>query len=308
MNRSLTAILLFFIPLISFAQKEQTKDTVQNGWKKEGTVSLLFNQAAFNKEWTGGGTTNYSANLKLTYDLNYRRNRISWDNRFLADYGLTKNRDDKYSRKTNDRLEYNSIFGFEIKDTNWFYSFFTNFKTQFSKGYEFDKDLEQNDPGYRTETTHFLSPAYLQFGPGMLWKKSDNFYVNLAPATAKFIFVDKMFTYVDESIPGALEAYNEDKYFGVDANKSSRFEFGASVSAYAKFAIMTNVTAENILNLYSNYLENPQNVDLDYTLNVKMKVNDFLTSNVTFQAIYDDDAVGGFQIREALGVGVTYSF
>lgn len=308
MKKLLPLSLLFIAPFTIFAQNEKTSDSVQNGWKKAGTISLLFNQAAFNEEWTGGGTTNYSANVKFTYDLNYRKDKISWDNRILADYGITKNRDDRYSRKTNDRLEYNSVFGVEIKDTSWFYSFFTNFKTQFTKGYEFDKDLESSDPGYRTETTHFLSPAYLQFGPGMLWKKSDNLYVNISPATAKFIFVDKMFTRVDESIPGAIDAYNEDKYFGVDANKTSRFEFGASVSAYAKFAIMSNVTAENILNLYSNYSEDPQNIDIDYTLNVIMKINDFLTSNVTFQAIYDDNAVRGFQIREALGVGITYGF
>ena len=71
---------------------------------------------------------------------------------------------------------------------------------------------------------------------------------------------------------------------------------------------MANVSVENILNLYSNYLEDPQNVDIDYTLNLVMKVNKYISSNVTFQAIYDDNAVQGFQIREALGVGLTYGF
>ena len=224
------------------------------------------------------------------------------------DYGISRNKDDKYSRKTNDRLEYNSVLGRQIQETEWYYSLFLNFKTQIAKGYEFNKDLNPLDEGYRTETTHFMSPGYLQFGPGMLWKKNDNLYVNIAPATVKFIFVDKEFTKVDESIPGALETYNENKYFGVDANESSRFELGASVSGYAKFDIMKNITAENILNLYSNYLEDPQNVDIDYTMNLVMKVNKYISTNVIFQAIYDDNAARGFQIREALGVGVTYGF
>lgn len=304
---SLLAIL-FVLPLMLSAQDEKPKDSIENGWKRAGNISLLFNQAAFNHEWTGGGTSNYAGNLSLTYDLNYRKDKISWDNRFLLDYGISRNKDDKYSRKTNDRLEFNSVLGRQIENSEWYYSLFYNFKTQLSKGYEFNKDLEQSDPGYRTEKTHFMSPGYMQFGPGILWKKSDNLYVNIAPATAKLIFVDKDFTKVDESIPGALEAYNENKYFGVDANKSSRFEMGASVSGYAKFAIMTNITAENILNLYSNYLEDPQNIDIDYTLNLVMKVNKFISTNVTLQAIYDDNAAKGFQIREALGVGVTYGF
>lgn len=296
------------MPMVFFAQEEKAEDSITNGWKRAGNISLLFNQAAFNHEWTGGGTSNYAGNITHNYDFNYRHDKISWNNRLLADYGISKNKNDKYSRKTNDRFEYNSILGRQIKYSEWYYSLFLNFKTQFAPGYEFNKDLTPEDEGYRTETTHFLSPAYLQFGPGMLWKKNDNLYVNIAPATAKLIFVDKDFTAVDESIPGALDDYNEHKYFGIDANKSTKFEFGASISAYAKFNIMENITAENILNLYANYLEDPQNIDVDYTFNLVMKVNKFISTNFTFQAIYDNDAARGFQIREALGVGVTYGF
>lgn len=308
MKNYVVLLLITIAPLLSFSQAENEKDSIQNGWKRAGNISLLFNQAAFNHEWTGGGTSNYAGNLSLTYDFNYRKDKISWDNRFLLDYGISRNKDDKYSRKTNDRLEYNSVLGRQIQESEWYYSLFLNFKTQIAKGYEFNKDLNPSDEGYRTETTHFMSPGYLQFGPGILWKKNDNLYVNMAPATVKYIFVDKEFTKVDESIPGALDAYNENKYFGVDANESGRFELGASVSGYAKFDIMKNITAENILNLYSNYLEDPQNVDIDYTMNLVMKVNKYISTNVIFQAIYDDNAARGFQIREALGVGVTYGF
>ncbi|QAA83231.1 DUF3078 domain-containing protein [Aequorivita sp. H23M31] len=308
MKRLLLILTLFVTPLILSAQEVKQKDSVKNGWKRSGNIALLFNQAAFNQEWTGGGTSNYAGNLSLTYDFNYRHDKISWDSKLLVDYGITRNKDDKYSRKTNDRLEFNSIVGREIKESEWYASFFYNFKTQLAKGYEFNKDLDQSDPGYRTEKNHFMSPGYMQFGPGILWKKNDNFYVNIAPATAKFVFVDEQFTAVDTGVPGALDAYNEKKYYGVDANETSRFEFGASISGYAKFAIMTNVTAENILALYANYLEETKNVDIDYTLNLVMKVNEYITTNLTFQAIYDDNAAQGFQIREALGVGVTYGF
>ena len=130
----------------------------------------------------------------------------------------------------------------------------------------------------------------------MLWKKSDNLKVNISPATARFIFTDKKFT---EAGP----------HFGVKQGETSRFEFGAAVNGYAKFDnLVKNVTLENTLSLYSNYLDKPQNVDIDYTLNVLMKVNDFLSANLTFQAIYDDDAVKAFQIREAFGAGFTYKF
>ena len=69
---------------------------------------------------------------------------------------------------------------------------------------------------------------------------------------------------------------------------------------------MDNVSFENILNLYSNYLDKPQNIDIDYTANIVMSINKYLSANFTFQAIYDDNAVQAFQIREVLGVGLTY--
>ena len=150
-----------------------------------------------------------------------------------------------------------------------------------------------------------MAPGYLQIGPGFLWKKDDNLKVNIAPATSRFIFVNSKFTDVG-SDPLAIEAFNQNPYFGVEANETMRFEFGASVSAFAKFEIMENVAMENTLNLYSNYLEEPQNVDIDYTMNMAMKINDFLSANLVFQAIYDDNAAKGFQIREVFGLGINF--
>ncbi len=294
------SLLLLALSFGVFAQEENEEP--KEGWSKSGNFALLFNQSAFNAEWTGGGTSNIAGNISLTYDMNYLKGKVSWDNRFIGDYGLTKIKGDDFERKTNDRLELNSIVGYQINDTNWSYSFFANFRTQFAKGYEFD---ESTNPVTRTETTRFMSPGYLQIGPGMLWKKSDNLKVNIAPATSRFIFVNSRFTDVGDD-PLAIEAFNENPYFGVEANETMRFEFGASVSGYAKFDLLENVSMENVLNLYSNYLEDPQNVDIDYTMNLVMKVNDFLSANVVFQAIYDDNAAKGFQIREVLGIGVNF--
>ena len=71
---------------------------------------------------------------------------------------------------------------------------------------------------------------------------------------------------------------------------------------------MTNVSIENRLNLYSNYLENPENVDVDYQMNVIMKINKYLSANIAFQAIYDDNSIKAVQTREVFGLGVNYGF
>ncbi|MGA8854502.1 MAG: DUF3078 domain-containing protein [Christiangramia sp.] len=285
---------------IAFSQEEKEKDSIPpNGWTKEGNVQLLFNQSAFNAEWTGGGTSSIAGNLTVDYQFNYRQDDFTWDNKIIANYGMTKVNGDEFARKTSDRLELNSIAGKQIRETNYYYSWFLNFRTQFAKGYQYSEDPDTGET-LRNETTHFMSPGYLQTGPGIMYKKSDNFVLNLAPATARFIFVDKDFT----SMPG----YVDGDYFGVDQGDSMRFELGASLSAYLSYEILENVNMEHSLALYSNYLEDPQNVDIDYLLNLQMGINDYLSANFIFQAIYDDNAVAAFQVREVFGLGLNFGF
>lgn len=295
--RKLLLSVFVLIGLYANAQEEK-EDIPPQGWDTEGKFQLLFNQSAFNKEWTGGGTSSVAGNVMLDYNLNYRKGDFTWDNKLLANYGLTKLNGDQFIRKTSDRLEVNSIAGKQLEDSNWYYSFFANFRTQFSKGYVYSRNSEGVQ--IRRETTHIFSPAYLQFGPGMMWKRSEDLWLNIAPATARFIFVDPDFT----SIPG----YINGAYYGVDQGESSRFELGASVNAYAKYEVFTNVTMDNSISLYSNYLDKPGNIDIDYLMNLEMGVNKYITANLIFQAIYDDNTVGAFQIREVFGAGLTYTF
>jgi Protein of unknown function (DUF3078) len=269
---------------ITSATETKAKDTTNVGWKKAGNFVFLFNQSAFNNEWQGGGVSNMAGNLGLNYDFNYKTNGLIWDNKIIAAYGLTKLKGADV-QKSDDRLQFTSLLGKKAKGY-WFYSGFLDFRTQMDTGL---------DPKTGIKISHFFSPAYLQAGPGMLWKKHENLKFNFAPATARMIFVHKHFTEASAA-------------FGVEQGKSSRLEFGAGVQGYYKFNVMENVTFENILNLYSNYLDKPQNVDIDYQANIVMKINKYISTNIAFQAIYDDNAVGAFQVREVFGLGLNYGF
>lgn len=275
--------------------QETQKDTVTY-WKSKGNVSLLFNQSNFSN-WTAGGENNLSGNFGLNYGLEYAKDDWTWDNKLMASYGLVKTKNASFEKKTDDRLEFNSILGKKASG-KWSYSAFLNFRTQITKGYIYGKD--ENGAEIRTENTDFLSPGYLTFGPGMLYKKDDNLKINIAPATSKLTFVDDFYT----SSPG----YVDGSYFGVDAGNTTRYELGFYGSVYYKLTIMPNVSAENILNMYSNYLEETKNVDVDYSLNIVMKINRYLSTNLSFQAIYDDNAFRGLQTRQVFGVGVNYGF
>ena len=303
MKKILLSIVCCLVTFTGFSQEK--KEAAKGPWTKVTNLSLLFNQAAFNNQWQSGGTSNYAANIGLTHDANYSKEKITWDNRIVIDYGIANQKDQEFTRKTNDRFELSSLVGKQIKQTPWYYSFFLNARTQLTNGYDFG----ENDDGnvFRSETTKILSPGYFQAGLGILWKKSDNLKLNIAPATARLILVNSQFTDVGQG-QSAIDAFNQIGYFGVKANETSRFEFGAAIGGYGKFTLSKNIVMENVLNLYSNYLEDLKNVDIDYTISLVMSVNKWITANIAFQAIYDDNAVKGFQIREAIGVGLTYGF
>lgn len=271
-------------------------DTTRNGWENKGNISFLFNQANFNN-WIAGGESSLSGNLGINYEFNYNKDKITWDNKIIGSFGLLQTKNSNFEKKTDDRFEFNSVYGKKAFG-DWYYSLFLNFKTQFASGYLYGKD--SNGAETRAKNTEMFSPAYLTFGPGLYWKKNDKVKVNLAPLTSKLTFVNSEYT--------SGLGYIDGSYFGVDANKSMRYELGFYAAGYYKLNLMSNVSAENILSLYSNYLDKPGNVDIDYQINILMKVNRLLTANITFQAIYDDNAFQGFQTREVFGLGLNYGF
>lgn len=268
----------------------------KNGWFKKGKVTFLFNQANFNN-WVAGGESNLSGALGIIYEIHYKNDNTTWDNIILANYGIIRTQNATFNKKSDDRLELNSIYG-STAFGNWYYSFIGNFRTQFTTGYNYTKT--KTGVEIREENTGFFSPAYLTAGPGLYWKKNETFKLNFAPLTSKFTFVDDFYTSQLDYVSG--------KYFGVETNKSMRFEMGFYASAYYKFNLMKNVNVENLLNLYSNYLEKPENIDLDYQINIVMTINKTLSANFTFQTIYDDNAFQGFQTRQVFGLGVNYGF
>ena len=290
--KKLVIILICIFGISSAQSQDLIKSDTTKVWTKKGNFSLLFNQSNFNN-WAAGGENNLSGNLGINYDFNYKKKDVTWDNKIIASYGLVKTKNSPFEKKTDDRLEMNSLLGKKAKGL-WYYSAILNFKTQIAKGYIYGKDA--NGAEIRTETTNLLSPGYLTFGPGMLWKKSNNVKFNLAPVTSKITIVNSDFTVPNKG------------YFGVEEGKNLRYELGLYGSGYYKFNLMTNVTLENIVSVYSNYIDKPENIDLDYQINIVMRINRYLSTNLSMQAIYDDNAFQGFQTRQVFGLAVNFGF
>lgn len=296
--KRLNPIFLIVLCLISYRSLSQEIDPdTSKTWTIKGENTFLINQSSFSN-WAAGGVNSFSGNLTLNYDFNYKKGKWSWDNKALAAYGLTFQKESDW-RKNDDRLVLNSLLGHQAS-TYWLYTFFLNFNTQFADGYDYTKEPKER-------ISRFLAPAYLSFGPGLAYKRSDNLRFNLSPAAVRLVMVSDTLL---------------STRYGLDAGKKLRTEFGASFDAYYKVNLMENVSFENILKLYSNYLDKPQNVDIDYTANLFMKVNRFITVNAGVQLVYDDNTAlpiiedgkevgkrnSALQVRQIVGAGFTYKF
>ncbi len=286
--------------LITQTAISQTADTTQ-GWNKSGVFSLNMSQASFTN-WAAGGQNSVALNGLLNLTANYKMGKSAWDNALTIGYGkMIQKGNDLGWVKTDDRIDFQSKYGHKATD-KWFYSGLMSFRTQMDNGY--------NYPDTENRISALLAPAYLLFSLGMDYKPNPQFSMFLSPLTSKNTIV------MDDEL-SAMGA------FGVDPGKKFRPELGAYANiAYKKDEIVKNVNFLTKLDLFTNYLKNPQNIDVSWEALLVLKVNQFLSATVNTQLLYDDDVLikveegsegepvmgKRAQFKEVIGVGFTYKF
>ena len=286
MNR-LFLIILAALPTmfvqVSGQQDTVKADTVRN-WNIAGEASLNFSQTSFSKNWQAGGQSSIAGLGLFNVSAKYAKNKSAWESSLDIKYGLTKQGEEDL-RKTDDNFEILSKYGYQAAE-NWFYSAMFSFKTQMTDGkHESNRD---------SVISRFLAPGYILTSLGMDYKQGDVFSLLLAPVTGKLTMVFD-------------DTFSDEGRFGVDPGEKIRLEFGASIKSTFVKEILKNVTLNSKLGMFYNYLEDPQ-IDIDWEMLVNMKINQFLSTNVVTQLIYDKDQVDKVQFKEIIGIGLTYKF
>jgi len=308
MKKHLLLFLSSLISLYSFGQtiKDGKVDTEssklvnrldtakkQEGWTVRGTNTLLLNQAAFSN-WVAGGINSVALTARADYEFNLKRGKNLWENRILMGYGLRSEQKNQ-TTKVEDIIDLTSNYGYQINTSNWYAAAGLNFKTQFSKGYDYSKPTQ----GY---LSNFLSPGYLTFGIGIDYIPNDNFQINIRPLTSRLTFVNDDAVF-DPNHDGILT-----DAFGVEPGKHFVYQLGTYLGGRYKAKLMENIFLDNRLGIFSNYLKDPQNLVIAYSAILDMKVNRFISTQVTADLFYDDNQIGKLQLKETLGVGITYKF
>lgn len=307
-----SSVILLFTQ-ISFSQEIQTKlpDTISN-WEGKNTIGFDISQIAF-MNWNAGGNSSVSGLLKGNFIRKYSTDKMKWVNELIVRYGVNK-QDGVELRKTDDAFQFNSTFGYR-KDTisNWYHSAKFNFNTQFTNGYAY--------PNTDKAISKPFAPAYIFTGIGAEYSnKEKKVNVYLSPLTQKTTLV------LDQRLANEGAFGVQKAEYDLDGNlikegKKSRTELGVLVTAHHKKEVWKNINLENRLSLYSDYINNFGNVDVDWQIQLDLVVNEYVRANIGAHLIYDDDIkakeeVAGeqitlgpkLQLKQVLGIGLVYNF
>ncbi len=302
----LIAALLFSWP--TFAQTvsggkvntESTKlaqrlDTAkkQEGWLIRGTNNLMINQAAFS-DWVAGGINSVALTGRIDYEFNLRKGKNLWENRILAGYGL-RHENKGTTTKVEDIFDLTSKYGYQMGKSNWYAAMSLNLKTQLSKGFDYNKPA-------LSYISNILSPGYATYGLGFEYVPNSNFQLSIHPITSRFTVIldDAVF---DPDRDGVLTPA-----YGAKPNENLVYQLGAYFGGRYRTKLAENIMLDNRFGMFSNYLKKPLNMVFSYSAVLDMKVNQYISTQITADLFYDENQISKMQIKETLGVGLTYRF
>lgn len=281
-------------------------------WTKKNSLGFYLSEIAF-VNWSAGGTNSISGLVKGDFTRVYAKKNRKWVNELVIRYGLNK-QDGIEVRKTEDAIRFNSSFGYR-NDTlsTWYHTAKFNFNSQFSNGYSYpNKQIAKSKP---------LAPAYAFMGMGAEnTNKAKNRIFYISPFTFKTTLVLDQ-TLANQGAFGVQKATYDSSGILISEGKKSKTELGFLMTSFYKKEIVKNINIENRLSLYSDYINNFGNVDVDCDLTVDLVVNQYVKANIGTRIVYDDDIkskkeIDGKQVtqgpkaqlKQLLGVGIVYLF
>ena len=279
-------------------------------WLLKSLYGMNGTQSSF-VNWNAGGRTNISLLGYISATANYQHPKFNWSNSLDLALGGLKylDRDEDGLQKTDDRIELSSKLGYRLKKGKAFnLSVIGGFRTQFLDGFQFPND------SIRTST--FMAPGYVNLALGIDYKPNDNLSVFLSPFASKMTFVRDQ-VLADAGAFG-VDSAQFDATTGavISRGKQFRGEFGAYFKLMYNKEIAKNIEMKTRIDLFSNYVDNPQNIDVNADVLFTFKVNSWFSASANFTVMYDHDiqitdSNGGVgprtQFKSVLGVGVSYT-
>lgn len=270
-------------------------------WKKGGTISLNLQQVGLTN-WAAGGESSFAVGTVLQAHANYEKDQVVWENKINAGYGVIRNGgEENRFEKTDDLLRVNSKYSQKFSE-NVLMTTSVDFRTQMDEGIKLEQ-VKNSSERKRVLISNFMAPGYLLASVGLTYRDEKAFNTTLAPFTGRFTFVFN-------------DLLSKAGSFGVAPGEQIRSEAGISWTGIYQKYLIKNIKLQTNFNFFSNY-ENFPNTVVNLGLSLNMKVNNFISSNINSQLIYDDDVTvtrnngtrgKDVQLKNVINVGFTLGF
>jgi hypothetical protein len=241
-------------------------------WKYRSESSFILSQSALSN-WVRGGENSVSFLMDLTNYADYynKELKVSSSNFIRLKLGFLKSGSDPV-RKNLDLLETNSKLNHKAFG-KFDFSTIMLFKTQTSPGYNYSSvNNEDNAP----LVSKFMNPAILVIGIGLDFKPNKVTSINFSPLSYKGTFVTD------------TARIDQTKY-GIPKDRKSLNEPGVSFMITNDYRPLKNLLITNRLQLFTNYIKNPQNIDVDWEMIATANLNWFTDVRFNTHLIFDDD-------------------
>ena len=294
--------------LTSWSQDNLATDTtIVRNWKLRAVYTLNGTQTSF-VNWSAGGRNNVAVMGAISANAYYEKGNMKWTNDLtLALGGLQyiEKQNKEGLQKTDDRIDLSTNLGHKIKD-HLYFSLIAGLKTQMLDGFSYPNDS--------VRVSKFMAPGYISSALGIDYIKSDNFSIFTSPVAIKMTIVNDALL-ADSGAFGVRKATFDE--FGTLLSHGERFrgEVGAYIKIKYNKVLAKNIELKSKLELFSNYNENPQNIDVNAEALFNFKVNSWFSASLQWMLIYDDDvdirdANGGIgprtQFKSVIGLGISY--
>ena len=265
-------------------------------WIHKFDGGLQFSQAYLSPNWYQGGTNNLTLLVNLLWDVKlnevYHPNLL-FTNSFSYKLGLYSTPQDTYHKYgiSQDLFQWNMKAGIRAA-SKWFYSFTSQFKTQFINNYG------ENSPQRKAA---FLSPGELNLGLGMTYatqNRKGNFKVNTSIAPISY------------NLKTCIDRFVDPTQFSIPAGKRLYSQIGSNAEITAEWAITSNINWKSRVFIFTDY----QTFQADWEHTVNFSINRFLSTQIYLNMRYDTASTNTqngwryWMIKEILSFGFQYAF
>ena len=318
---------------------EQQTTPAPKYWKTSLMTKIDFGQTSLTN-WAAGGYNTVTLKSFIDANADYEKDAMFWKNRLQLDYGFLYSADKPVLQKSDDRIYLESKWGYQAKNS-LYYSAEFSFKSQFSNTREFptpgakaDGSALGENEEYTSEDwmaasvlkSGFMSPAYTNLALGLDYKPLNWLTVNFAPVTGGLVVVDNPLLRKSYSMPLKREfedvTLSDEEMNAGNCYKSVRFEFGAQLKVDFKVNVNDNFSYTSQVVLFSDYLDKPQNIRVNWDNRIDWKLTKFFSLTFTTNLIYDDkvmikndkdidkypDGKQRVQFKESMAFGFVYTF